>query len=230
MGGLIVVIVSIGYCYLTYRVGLAYWQRSKEHTPVQQLIGRAVFLPLFWGVGFVRIEGLELPGPIVPCTFFWIVAPGRYTYEDLISMWLKNFVIIFSLAAVHAFIATYKPGGPSRPPRRHSLLSYIVNFPDRWSNSWLNWGWMVRHSEPDLDEFDALKALILSNSSTDQLPVELNKLRRYLLSNGLDHHYRFRNFYEKWLTHVNVVKGVAAKTYSNDDERRMKYELELIDF
>jgi hypothetical protein len=79
-------------------------------------------------------------------------------------------------------------------------------------------------------EFESLRARIIRGSDIDNLPVELNRLRGFLIAQQLTKHRNIRAFYTKWLTHMNVASGVpVANAYSGQQAKDLKFQLSRIE-
>jgi len=75
-------------------------------------------------------------------------------------------------------------------------------------------------------EFEALKRRILYGGIVNDLPVELNKLRTFIIEKGLMESPGINEFFSKWLTNPVVVTGTAAlNVFSNETLGELQVEL-----
>lgn len=72
------------------------------------------------------------------------------------------------------------------------------------------------------DQFEELRRSIRYVSITNEYPVELHKLRAFLVKSGLIEEQKFGEFFEKWLTNPVVAIGVSAlNVYSNEEREQL---------
>lgn len=77
--------------------------------------------------------------------------------------------------------------------------------------------------------FDYLKNAILNIGVINDLPVELGKLRTFLIETGLSESPTIKEFFSKWLTNPMVVKGIAAlNVYSREATKELQHELNAL--
>jgi len=80
-----------------------------------------------------------------------------------------------------------------------------------------------------IEQFNALKRQVLYVSIVNDLPVELNKLRAFLIEKGLVEQTGFREFFAKWLTNPVVIMGIAAvNVFSNEAIEELRSELDAL--
>jgi hypothetical protein len=83
----------------------------------------------------------------------------------------------------------------------------------------------VEHVSPQ-DTFGELKRRVLHTVITNNLPVELHALRKFLIDKGYTHIPRFQQFLEKWLSSVAVIIGLPAlNVFTAPQISQMKEEL-----
>jgi len=77
-----------------------------------------------------------------------------------------------------------------------------------------------RKKEKDLlyKKFEVLKRKIKYVLITNNLPLELNKLRLYIIEGNLMDQPEIKEFYEKWLTDPVVTSGIAASNVFSEEE------------
>jgi len=80
-----------------------------------------------------------------------------------------------------------------------------------------------------IQEFETLKKRILYVGVTNDLPVELSKLRTFIIENKLTEHPGFNKFFSKWLTNPMVVAAIAAlNVFSIEDIEQIQTELKVL--
>jgi hypothetical protein len=90
--------------------------------------------------------------------------------------------------------------------------------------------WLLKvdkeYREEPMREFERIKQRILYTGIANDLPVELNKLRDFLIGRGLAHRPKIAPFFERWLTHMTVQQGIPAlNVFSAGDIEQMKEHL-----
>ncbi len=92
-------------------------------------------------------------------------------------------------------------------------------------------GFLERRREKKVlvQEFDALKRRILHVGIVNYLPVELNKLRTFIIEKGLMESPGINEFFSKWLTNPMVVIGTAAlNVFSKETIEKLQEELNAL--
>jgi hypothetical protein len=222
MGTIFIVVLYFGYAFLTYKIGIIYWRRSRGYRSVPQIVGRTVFLPFFWGVGFFGVEGFGFLGPLVPCTLLTIIAPSASSYGVTAGTWTSNVAIALFVSLAVAFVNRYRPGSASTELPEVTVIDAPYSAADHLAGGLLP----SRSSKHVPAEFEVLKNRVLNVANNDELPIQLNKLRSFLNANDLAGHRQVRDFYTKWLTHMNVSAGVAVPSaYSSREAKELKGDL-----
>lgn len=76
------------------------------------------------------------------------------------------------------------------------------------------------------NDFDVLRRNVLFCGVTNNIPVELNKLRTFLIEKGLVERPAFRQFFDRWLSSPFVYLGVpVANAFTYEQLRQMEEEL-----
>jgi len=76
-----------------------------------------------------------------------------------------------------------------------------------------------REQSPDTklqNQFDVLRRNVIYCGITNNIPVELHKLRVFLVENGLVEKPEIQRFFDKWLTNPMVVTGTPALNVFTD--------------
>lgn len=108
---------------------------------------------------------------------------------------------------------------------RQSLLTPDILSDFIALDTWLQKADKEYREEP-LREFEGIKQRILYTRITNDLPVELNKLRDFLIERALAQRPRIVPFFERWLSHVTVQKGIPAlNVFSAQDVEHLKEDL-----
>jgi hypothetical protein len=77
-----------------------------------------------------------------------------------------------------------------------------------------------------IQQFEALKRRVLYIGIVNDLPVELNKLRTFIIEKGLMESPGINEFFSKWLTNPMVVTGTAAlNVFSKEALEELQGEL-----
>ena len=80
-----------------------------------------------------------------------------------------------------------------------------------------------------IEQFNALKRQVLYVSIVNELPVELNRLRAFLIEKGLVEETGVREFFAKWLANPVVIMGIAAvNVFSNEGIEELRSELDAL--
>jgi len=191
-------------------------------------------MPFCWGIGFFGVEGFGLPGPIVPCSAFNLFASNLSKKVDIvITSWTFSFTMAFVVSAAIAVIE-YGKSLNDELSESKPLPVARGDIKTLWVNVWLSWlfNWVPLPTEKvDFSvDFESIRTRIVRLNDNDQLPVELHRLRTFLILNNLTKHRSFRDYYSKWLTHMSVRSGVAASNvFSGSEVKLLKYELSRIE-
>lgn len=80
-----------------------------------------------------------------------------------------------------------------------------------------------------LQEFEVLKRRVLYVGIANGLPVELNKLRKFIIEKGLVESPDINEFFSDWLTNPIVVAGTPAlNVFSEDAIKQLMSQLAAI--
>lgn len=76
------------------------------------------------------------------------------------------------------------------------------------------------------NQFDVLRRNIIYCGITNNIPVDLHKLRAFLIEKGLVDKPEVKRFFDKWLTNPIVVNGTPAlNVFTNQAVRELQEEL-----
>jgi len=62
-------------------------------------------------------------------------------------------------------------------------------------------------------QFNVLRRNVVYCGITNNIPVELHRLREFLVAEGLVERPQFRQFFDRWLSNPFVVMGVSVAPY-----------------
>lgn len=80
-----------------------------------------------------------------------------------------------------------------------------------------------------LQEFEALKRRVLYVGIANDLPVELNKLRKFIIEKGLVESPGINEFFLDWLTNPIVVTGTPAlNVFSEASTKQLMSQLAVM--
>ena len=80
-----------------------------------------------------------------------------------------------------------------------------------------------------LHEFEVLKRRVLYVGIVNDLPVELNKLRKFIIEKGLVESPDINEFFSDWLSNPTVVTGTPAlNVFSQDAINQLMSQLDAM--
>jgi len=86
-----------------------------------------------------------------------------------------------------------------------------------------------REKKALVQEFEALKRRIIYVGIINDLPIELHKLRVFLIERGLVESPSVREFFSEWLTNPAVVIGAATlNVFSKEAIERLQEQLDAL--
>lgn len=92
-------------------------------------------------------------------------------------------------------------------------------------------GFLERRREKKalVQEFEALKRRVLYVGLVNDRPVELGKLRNFIIEKGLTASPSINEFFSKWLTNPLVITGTAAlNVFSEEDIEDIQRQLDAL--
>lgn len=102
----------------------------------------------------------------------------------------------------------------------------LKNLHDLWKSVWATFKGSNSPGAEYKSEFDALRRNVLFCGITNDVPVQLNKLRTFLVDKGLVERPEFRRFFDRWLSSPFISLGVpVANAFTYEQIRQMEEEL-----
>ena len=98
-----------------------------------------------------------------------------------------------------------------------------------WKRAWAEFKGRGKPDSKLLEQFEALRRNILYCGLSNNIPVELHKLRNFFIEKGLIEKPEVGSFCERWLSSPPVITGMAVpNAFSREELNQLMEELNAL--